>query len=125
MSSSAGVRRRQPETTVTESVQKNMNSVGRCLSSLFRQSGCATEPFSAQLQQCRGIRVQVYNGNLEGALALMQRHYDQESQGPLSILHCTAIEKGKINGSRKLQLCSNFVDDLNVAEVHYFQLCMK
>ncbi|WJX31864.1 hypothetical protein P8452_20251 [Trifolium repens] len=55
-------------------VQKNMNSaVARCLSSLFRQSHCATEPFSAQLQQCRCIRVHVYNGNLEGALALMLR----------------------------------------------------
>ncbi|KAI5409959.1 hypothetical protein KIW84_055427 [Lathyrus oleraceus] len=50
-----------------------MNSVARSLSNLFRQSVFATEPFNAQLQQTRGIRVQVYNGNLEGALALMQR----------------------------------------------------
>jgi small subunit ribosomal protein S21 len=51
----------------------DMNSVVRRLSSLFRQSGCTTEPFNGQLQQCRGIRVQVYNGNLEGALSLLQR----------------------------------------------------
>ncbi|KAJ1443646.1 Ribosomal protein S21 [Sesbania bispinosa] len=56
-----------------------MNSVARCLSSLFRRSGCTTEPLNSghhqlqQLQQCRGIRVQVYNGNLEQALTLMQR----------------------------------------------------
>ncbi|XP_058788271.1 uncharacterized protein LOC131662493 isoform X2 [Vicia villosa] len=50
-----------------------MNSVARRISSLFRQSGYGTEPLTAQLQQSRGIRVQVYNGNLEGALALMQR----------------------------------------------------
>jgi len=46
-----------------------MNSVARHLSSLFRQSGCAAEPLNAQLQRCSGIRVQVNNGNLEGALA--------------------------------------------------------
>jgi small subunit ribosomal protein S21 len=50
-----------------------MNSVARRLSSFLRQSGCAAEPLIAQLQQCRGIRVQVYNGTLDGALALMQR----------------------------------------------------
>ena len=56
-----------------------MNSVARRLSTLFRQPGCAAEPFNAQhhqlqqLQQSRRIRVQVYNGNLEQALGLMQR----------------------------------------------------
>jgi len=61
------------------SISQDMNSVVRRLSSLFKQSGCGTQPFNAQhhqlqqLQSCRGIRVQVYNGNLEGALALMQR----------------------------------------------------
>lgn len=56
-----------------------MNSVARRLSSLFRPSGFITEPFNRghhqiqQLQQCRGIRVKVFNGNLESALTLMQR----------------------------------------------------
>ncbi|CAJ1970971.1 unnamed protein product [Sphenostylis stenocarpa] len=57
-----------------------MNSVVRQLSSLFRSSGLTTEPFNIghqqmkqQLQQCRCIRVKVVNGNLEAALALMQR----------------------------------------------------
>ncbi|XP_027353030.1 uncharacterized protein LOC113863593 [Abrus precatorius] len=56
-----------------------MNSVARHLSSLFRWSGFTAEPFNTgrhqmqQLQQCRGIRVRVINGNVEGALALMQR----------------------------------------------------
>ncbi|XP_020204324.1 uncharacterized protein LOC109789708 [Cajanus cajan] len=56
-----------------------MNSVARSLSSLFRHSGFTTEPFNSahhqmqQLQQCRGIRVKVLNGNLEQALTLMQR----------------------------------------------------
>ncbi|XP_061359720.1 uncharacterized protein LOC133303764 [Gastrolobium bilobum] len=56
-----------------------MNSIARRLSSLFRQSVCTTEPLNnghhqlQQLQQCRGIRVKVLNGNLEQALGLMQR----------------------------------------------------
>ncbi|XP_014500602.1 uncharacterized protein LOC106761557 [Vigna radiata var. radiata] len=56
-----------------------MNSLARHLSSLFRTSGFTTKPFNTghnqmqQLQQCRGIRVRVTNGNLEMALALMQR----------------------------------------------------
>ncbi|KAK7295265.1 hypothetical protein RJT34_18171 [Clitoria ternatea] len=51
-----------------------MNSVARRFSTLFRHSGFATQPFnSGQLQQCRGIRVRVINGNLEAALGLMQR----------------------------------------------------
>ncbi|XP_057415577.1 uncharacterized protein LOC130710364 [Lotus japonicus] len=56
-----------------------MNSIARRLSSLFGKSACATEPLNSgrhqlqQLQQCRGIRVRVFNGNLESALALMQR----------------------------------------------------
>ncbi|KAK7312795.1 hypothetical protein VNO77_36936 [Canavalia gladiata] len=56
-----------------------MNSVARHLSSLFRQSCFAAERLNGGchrmqlLQQCRGIRVRVINGNLEGALALMQR----------------------------------------------------
>ncbi|KAK7394601.1 hypothetical protein VNO78_15133 [Psophocarpus tetragonolobus] len=56
-----------------------MNSVARRLSSLFRHSGFTIEPFNnghhqmQQLQQCRGIRVRVLNGNLEAALGLMQR----------------------------------------------------
>ncbi|KAG2404164.1 uncharacterized protein HKW66_Vig0110860 [Vigna angularis] len=43
------------------------------------QLGFTTEPFKIghhqmqQLQQCRGIRVRVLNGNLEMALGLMQR----------------------------------------------------
>ncbi|KAL2330098.1 hypothetical protein Fmac_017679 [Flemingia macrophylla] len=56
-----------------------MNSVARRLSSLFRHSDFTTVPFNSglhqlqQLQQCRGIRVRVMNGNLEQALTLMQR----------------------------------------------------
>ncbi|PNY17714.1 hypothetical protein L195_g014464 [Trifolium pratense] len=54
-----------------------MNSVVRRLSSLFRQSGCAIQPFNGQhhqlLQPCRGIRVDVRNGNLEQALTFLQR----------------------------------------------------
>ncbi|CAJ2640315.1 unnamed protein product [Trifolium pratense] len=55
----------------------DMNSVVRRLSSLFRQSGCAIQPFNGQhhqlLQPCRGIRVDVRNGNLEQALTFLQR----------------------------------------------------
>ncbi|KAI4348870.1 hypothetical protein L6164_009539 [Bauhinia variegata] len=56
-----------------------MNSVARRVSSLFRQSSWAIEPLNhghhqlQQFQHCRGIRVKVINGNLEQALALMQR----------------------------------------------------
>ncbi|QCE12413.1 Ribosomal protein S21 [Vigna unguiculata] len=56
-----------------------MNSVARHLSSLFGTSGYTTQPFKIrhhqmqQLQQCRGIRVRVVDGNLEMALGLMQR----------------------------------------------------
>jgi len=56
-----------------------MNSVARRLSSLFGTSGYTTQPFKIrhhqmqQLQQCRGIRVRVVDGNLEMALGLMQR----------------------------------------------------
>ncbi|XP_019451253.1 PREDICTED: uncharacterized protein LOC109353433 [Lupinus angustifolius] len=56
-----------------------MNSVTQHLWSLVRKSGHAVEPFISgnpqlpQLQQYRGIRVKVLNGNLEQALALMQR----------------------------------------------------
>ncbi|KAL9297110.1 hypothetical protein ACSQ67_023006 [Phaseolus vulgaris] len=56
-----------------------MNFVARRLSGLFRTSGFTSEPFNIghhqmqQLQQCRGIRVRVIDGNLEMALGLMQR----------------------------------------------------
>ncbi|KAK7266173.1 hypothetical protein RIF29_18815 [Crotalaria pallida] len=56
-----------------------MNSVTRHFWSLVRKSCNTTEPLNngypplPQLQQYRGIRVKVLNGNLEQALALMQR----------------------------------------------------
>ncbi|KAF7845555.1 ribosomal protein S21 family protein [Senna tora] len=56
-----------------------MNSIVRHISSLLRQSHRTIEPLNngshqlQQLQQCRGIRVKVENGNLERALTLMQR----------------------------------------------------
>ncbi|XP_019413946.1 PREDICTED: uncharacterized protein LOC109325823 [Lupinus angustifolius] len=56
-----------------------MNSVTGHLWSFVRKSGHTVEPINSvhpllpQLQQYRGIRVKVLNGNLEQALALMQR----------------------------------------------------
>ncbi|KAE9617919.1 putative ribosomal protein S21 [Lupinus albus] len=56
-----------------------MNSITRNLWSLVRKSGHTVEQLNSghpqlpQLQQYRGIRVKVLNGNLEQALALMQR----------------------------------------------------
>lgn len=56
-----------------------MNSVARHVSSLFRQALRTVEPLNDgyhqlhQLQQCRGIRVKVENGDLEKALTVMQR----------------------------------------------------
>lgn len=57
-----------------------MNSVRRHAVSFFRRSSqtieshsCGTDFQSQQLQQWRGIRVKVLNGNLEQALTFMQR----------------------------------------------------
>ncbi|CAL5340744.1 hypothetical protein ACSBR2_004169 [Camellia fascicularis] len=51
-----------------------MNSIARKVSStLFGQPGVALSSPSWELQQWRGIRVKVRNGNLEQALVFMQR----------------------------------------------------
>ncbi|KAF3431176.1 hypothetical protein FNV43_RR25906 [Rhamnella rubrinervis] len=53
-----------------------MNLVGRQSSSLLNRPTQIVESLSfghQQLQQWRGIRVKVLNGNLEGALTFMQR----------------------------------------------------
>ncbi|KAI9110073.1 hypothetical protein K1719_019114 [Acacia pycnantha] len=57
----------------------DMSSIVRHVSSLLRQPLRTVEPLGngcnqlQQLQQCRGIRVMVENGELERALAFMQR----------------------------------------------------
>ncbi|XP_054785248.1 uncharacterized protein LOC129291750 [Prosopis cineraria] len=56
-----------------------MSSIVRHVSRLLRQPLRTVEPLSngchqlQQLQQCRGIRVMVLNGDLDKALTLMQR----------------------------------------------------
>ncbi|CAI9106683.1 OLC1v1005887C1 [Oldenlandia corymbosa var. corymbosa] len=50
-----------------------MNVVRRIVPAITTQSSGLMSSVGSQLQQHRGIRVQVRNGNLEQALAFMQR----------------------------------------------------
>nr|GMD74215.1 30S ribosomal protein [Ipomoea batatas] len=50
-----------------------MNSLRNRLSAVFTRPSAPLNSVSWELQQCRGIRVKVYNNNLERALAVMQR----------------------------------------------------
>ncbi|CAH9068494.1 unnamed protein product [Cuscuta europaea] len=50
-----------------------MNSLGSRLSSIFNRTNASLNPVSWELQQYRGIRVKVFNNNLERALGVMQR----------------------------------------------------
>ncbi|OAY32484.1 uncharacterized protein LOC110630243 [Manihot esculenta] len=55
-----------------------MNPIARCASSILRLPSQSVNSLSRdllayQIQQSRGIRVKVLNGNLEQALGLMQR----------------------------------------------------
>ncbi|OVA20829.1 Ribosomal protein S21 [Macleaya cordata] len=54
-----------------------MNSIGRNILNVFRNPSIVNNPLSStvqqQLQQWRGIKVKVRNGNLEQALVVMQR----------------------------------------------------
>src|SRR5574340_207272 len=50
-----------------------MNSLARNVSCFIRSSIHTTDSLHCQQQQWRGIRVKVLNGNLERALAILQR----------------------------------------------------
>ncbi|KAI5679272.1 hypothetical protein M9H77_10222 [Catharanthus roseus] len=50
-----------------------MNPMARRFSTIFDRPATSMNPLCCELQQWRGIRVQVRNGNLERALSLMQR----------------------------------------------------
>ncbi|MED6108797.1 hypothetical protein PIB30_027488 [Stylosanthes scabra] len=62
-----------------ERVAVNMNTIARHASSFLRWTSQTLEPLNnghhqlQQLQQSRGIRVRVINGNVEQALTLLQR----------------------------------------------------
>ncbi|VFQ64229.1 unnamed protein product [Cuscuta campestris] len=50
-----------------------MNSLRSRFSTIFPHTNASLSTVSWELQQCRGIRVKVYNNNLERALGVMQR----------------------------------------------------
>ncbi|RVW21360.1 hypothetical protein CK203_106320 [Vitis vinifera] len=50
-----------------------MSSIVRHVSTIFRCPSLVPNSLSCELQQWRGIRVKVFNGNLESALVVMQR----------------------------------------------------
>ncbi|XP_059657824.1 uncharacterized protein LOC132304249 [Cornus florida] len=50
-----------------------MNPIARQMWTVFRRPSVGFNSLSSELQQWRGIRVQVRNNNLEQALAFMQR----------------------------------------------------
>ncbi|KAK4266987.1 hypothetical protein QN277_023836 [Acacia crassicarpa] len=89
-----------------------MSSIVRHVSSLLRQPLRTVEPLSngcnqlQQLQQCRGIRVMVENGELERALAFMQR--TMQSSGMERMIK--QVQRHHIKNSEKRVLARKKLD---------------